>query len=175
MIKNYLQNNVWKSFWVSPFHVPQKAWLLVPFFAVISVITGFSAGLIQVKFISSNSAFILPFTLFVFPSLPEEAFFRGILIPRETIKHGRKKVAQIIGSSTFLFVVWHPVNALIFNHAAIPLFFSPPFLILVAALGITCGYSYVVSKSIWVPVMIHWATLTVWVLFLGGRDLLLGS
>ena len=174
-MKKYLKNNIWKSFWVSPFHVPQKAWLLVPFFAVISVITGFSAGLMQVKFISSDNAFILPFLLFVFPSLPEEAFFRGILIPRETINGGRKKVAQIIGWSTFAFVVWHPINALLFNHSAIPIFLNPSFLLIVASLGITCGYSYVVSKSIWVPVIIHWATVTVWFLFLGGRNLILES
>ncbi|MEM9007602.1 MAG: CPBP family glutamic-type intramembrane protease, partial [Cyanobacteria bacterium P01_F01_bin.86] len=164
----YLQNNIWKSFGTSPFHVPQKAWLLVPFFIVIALATGFRSGLMQVKLISSNHAIILPLILFVFPSLPEEAFFRGILIPRETIKHGRKKVVQIIGWSTFLFVVWHPANALLFNHSAIPLFFSLPFLLIVTALGITCGYSYVVSKSIWVPVIIHWATVTVWALFLDG-------
>ncbi|MEO0987665.1 MAG: hypothetical protein AAFY20_19310, partial [Cyanobacteria bacterium J06639_14] len=101
-MKNYLQNNIWKSFGTSPFHVSQKAWLLVPFFIVIALATGFRSGLMQVKLISSNHAIILPFILFVFPSLPEEAFFRGILIPRETIKHGRKKVVQIIGWSTFL-------------------------------------------------------------------------
>ncbi|WP_366517676.1 CPBP family glutamic-type intramembrane protease [uncultured Marinobacter sp.] len=45
--------------------------------------------------------------------------------------------------------------------------------IIVGDMGITCGYAYVLSRSIWVPVIIHWVTVTVWVLFLGGRNLVL--
>jgi len=70
-------------------------------------------------------------------------------------------------------VVWHPLNALTFNTAANPLFLDPAFLIIVTLLGLTCGYSYALSRSLWVPIIIHWATVTVWVLFLGGRNLVL--
>jgi predicted Abi (CAAX) family protease len=69
--------------------------------------------------------------------------------------------------------VWHPFNALVFNPTAIPLFLDPWFLVIVGAMGVTCGYAYVVSRSIWVPVIIHWAAVTVWVLALGGRNLVL--
>jgi predicted Abi (CAAX) family protease len=78
-----------------------------------------------------------------------------------------------IGWSTLLFVAWHPLNALTINPSAPALFLDPAFLLISAALGITCGYSYVVSKSLWVPVLIHWATVVVWVFFLGGRNLVL--
>ncbi len=69
--------------------------------------------------------------------------------------------------------MWHPLNAVTLNRSAIPVFLDPAFLVIVAALGLTCGYSYVVSKSIWVPIFIHWATVVVWVLFLGGQNLVL--
>ena len=69
--------------------------------------------------------------------------------------------------------MWHPLNAVTVNRSAIPVFLDPAFLVIVAALGLTCGYSYVVSQSIWVPIFIHWATVVVWVLFLGGRNLVL--
>ncbi len=53
------------------------------------------------------------------------------------------------------------------------LFLNPWFLVITGALGVTCGYGYALSRSIWVPVIIHWVTVSVWVLFLGGRNLVL--
>lgn len=172
-MKKYLQENLVEGLRVSPLRAPLKAWSLVPFYAVFSLAIGFSSGLLDVEILSVKLASVLPFTLFVFPSLFEEALFRGILIPRDTLQHGGKRMILAIGWSTFLFVLWHPFNAMIFNHAAMPIFLDPAFLLTVAALGITCGYSYVVSKSLWVPVLIHWVTVVVWVFFLGGRNLVL--
>lgn len=75
--------------------------------------------------------------------------------------------------STLAFVAWHPLNALTVNRSALPIFLDPAFLLIFAGLGAVCGYGYVVSRSIWVPVLIHWATVVVWVLLLGGRNLVL--
>lgn len=172
-MKYYLQSNLVKSFQQSPLRAPLKAWALVPFHAVISLTVGFSTGLLHFELISEELVLLLPFTLLIFPSLLEEAVFRGVLIPRETMARGRGKIIVAITWSTLLFVLWHPLNALLFNHSAIPLFLDPAFLLIVAVLSVTCGYGYVVSKSIWVPVLIHWATVAVWVLFLGGRNLIL--
>ncbi|NMT62679.1 CPBP family glutamic-type intramembrane protease [Marinobacter orientalis] len=169
----YLRNNLGKSFCTSPFRAPLKAWALVPVLVVISVSAGFEAGLLEVELLDSKIAPLLPLILFVFPSLLEEAFFRGILIPRNTLKAGAARATGAVAISTVAFVAWHPINALAFNHTAIPLFLNPWFLVIVCALGITCGYSYVVSRSIWVPVIIHWVAVAVWVLFLGGRNLVL--
>lgn len=116
---------------------------------------------------------LLLVTLFVFPSLLEEAFFRGILIPRDTVERGATRSILAIGWSTLWFVAWHPFNAVTINPSAPALFLDPAFLLTSAVLGITCGYAYVVSKSLWVPVLIHWATVVVWVFFLGGRNLVL--
>ena len=86
---------------------------------------------------------------------------------------GWPAASRAILLSTLAFVAWHPFNALLFNHSAIPLFLDPWFLVITAALGVTCGYGYVVSRSIWVPVIIHWSTVCAWVLLLGGRNLVL--
>lgn len=169
----YLGNNLGQSFLASPFKAPLKAWALVPVFVIIAVSVGLGAGIFQFGWLDSTIAPALPIILFVFPSLLEEAFFRGVLIPRHVLTAGHKKAAWSVVTSTLIFIAWHPFNALAFNPTAIPLFLDPWFLVIVGAMGLTCGYAYVLSRSIWVPVIIHWAAVTVWVLFLGGRNLVL--
>lgn len=171
--QEYLADNLGRSFLTSPFKAPLKAWALAPAFAVIAVSVGFSAGLFQPRWLDSTITPLLPFMLFVFPSLLEEALFRGVLIPRNILESGPTKAAWSVVISTLVFVAWHPFNALTFNPTAIPLFLDPWFLVIVSVMGLTCGYAYVLSRSIWVPVVIHWAAVTVWVLFLGGRNLVL--
>jgi len=168
-----LRDNLIASLQVPPWHAPAKAWLPVPFFALISVLVGFQTGLLELAPLNSEAMLWLPITLLIFPSLLEEAFFRGVLIPRNVERKGPEKTWQAIVLSSLAFVVWHPLNALTFNTAANPLFLDPAFLIIVTLLGLTCGYGYVRSRSLWVPIIIHWATVTVWVLFLGGRNLVL--
>lgn len=172
-MKHYFINNLVEAFCTSPFKAPLLAWVLVPVFMLIALPIGFGAGLLKVQPLDSAVAPLLPLTLFIFPSLLEEIFFRGVLIPRNILQQGIARTVYAIIFSTILFVAWHPLNALLFNPTAIPLFLDPWFLLIVAALGLTCGYSYVISRSIWVPVIIHWLTVTVWVLLLGGRNLLL--
>lgn len=169
----YLRDNLGQGFLTSPFKAPLKAWALVPVLAIVSVSVGFQAGLLKVGWLDSKIAPLLPIILFVFPSLLEEAFFRGILIPRNILESGLPAAGRAVAISTAAFVAWHPINALAFNPTAISLFLNPWFLIIVCTLGVTCGYSYVISRSIWVPTIIHWVTVMVWVLFLGGRNLAL--
>lgn len=169
----YIIDNLGRSLRVSPFQAPLKAWALVPGFAAVAVLVGFWAGLFELGWRDSPIAPLLPIVLFVFPSLLEEAFFRGVLIPRNILESGPSKAAWSVVISTLLFVAWHPLNALTLNPTAIPLFLDPWFLVIVGAMGLTCGYAYVYSRSIWVPVIIHWAAIVVWVLFLGGRNLVL--
>jgi CAAX protease family protein len=171
--RNYLGNNLAQSLLASPFQAPLKAWALVPVFVIIAMLAGFGAGLFRPGLLDSPLAPLLPVILFVFPSLLEEAFFRGVLIPRNILASGHAKATWSVVFSTLVFVAWHPFNALAFNPTAIPLFLNPWFLVIVGAMGATCGYAYVLSRSIWVPVIIHWAAVTVWVLFLGGRNLVL--
>ena len=172
-VAEYLKTNLVEGFRTSPLRAPLETWALVPLYAALSLAIGFGSGLLRVEFISAKLAPLLLITLFIFPSLLEEAFFRGVLIPRKTGERSAARSMLAIGWSTLLFVAWHPLNALTINPSAPALFLDPAFLLISAALGITCGYSYVVSKSLWVPVLIHWATVVVWVFFLGGRNLVL--
>lgn len=172
-VRQYLQENLAVSLRTSPFRAPLRTWGPVPFYAIVAMAVGFGAGLFHFQIVSTKLAPLLPLTLFVFPSLLEEAFFRGVLIPRDTAGHGRKRIILVVGGSTLLFVIWHPLGALTVNPSAKAVFLDPAFLLIVAALGITCGYSYVMSKSLWAPVLIHWATVVIWVFFLGGRNLVL--
>jgi len=142
----YLKNNLLRGLKVSPFRAPLKSLIPVPVYLCASLVIGFHAGLFSVGVIDYPMSIILPFSLFVFPSL---------LV------------------STAAFVLWHPANALTINTTASALFLNPAFLLIVALLGITCSVSYVLSRSLWTPIIIHWLTVVIWVIFLGGRNKLL--
>lgn len=170
---SYLSSNITLGLKTSPFTAPLKAWLTFPVYVLLALGIGHYSGLFEPVFLKSKMVFILPVTLFVFPSFLEEAFFRGILIPNDAKNHSKKRIWFYLVMSTVLFILWHPVNALTFNTFAIPLFLNPYFLLLCALLGITCGISYIVSRSLWIPIIIHWLTVVVWVVFLGGRNMIL--
>lgn len=169
----YLRNNLLQGFKVSPFRVPLKSLILVLFYVCASLVIGFYAKLFSVGIIDPPMSVVLPFTLFIFPSLLEEAFFRGILIPNNAVTQSKSRIVAYITLSTTAFILWHPANALTINTAAATLFLNPAFLLIVALLGITCSISYILSRSLWTPIIIHWLTVVVWVIFLGGRNLLL--
>lgn len=169
----YLKNNLLRGFKVSPFRAPIKTLILVTIYVCASLAIGFGAGLFSAGVVDYPIWIILPFTLFIFPSLLEEAFFRGVLIPNNVASQGKGKIVVYVAVSTAIFVLWHPVNALTINKTAAAVFLDPAFLLIVALLGITCGVSYVFSRSLWTPIIIHWLTVVIWVIFLGGRNKLL--
>ena len=169
----YLKNNLLHGFKVSPFRAPLKSLTPVPVYVCASLAIGFYAGLFSVGIIDHPMSFVLPFSLFVFPSLLEEAFFRGVLIPNNAVTQSKSRIVAYIALSTAAFVLWHPANALTINTTAAALFLNPAFLLIATLLGITCSVSYVLSRSLWTPIIIHWLTVVVWVIFLGGRNKLL--
>jgi uncharacterized protein len=172
-LKQYLTDNLLKGLLVSPWRVPAKAWLPLPIFAVLALALGMGTGLFEVDVITSPLAPLLFVGLFFTPSLVEEALFRGLLIPRDIHARGHLWVALAVGWSTAPYVLWHPLSALTNRPEAQALFLDPVFLSIVTLLGITCGYSYVHSKSLWVPTIIHWGTVVIWVFLLGGHQLVL--
>jgi len=169
----YLKNNLLQGLRVSPFRAPLKSLILVPVYLCASLAIGFHAGLFSVGVIDYPMSVVLPFSLFIFPSLLEEAFFRGVLIPNNTITRSKSRIITYIVISTAAFVLWHPANALTINTTAAALFLNPAFLLIVTLLGMTCSVSYVLSRSLWAPIIIHWLTVVVWVIFMGGRNKLL--
>ncbi|MDZ4850812.1 MAG: CPBP family glutamic-type intramembrane protease [Pirellulaceae bacterium] len=165
--------NVWQAFSTSPVN-RWKDWILsVVLFSVAAMVIGTTTHVYQFQTLNLVKFWFLPLTLFVFPCVLEELFFRGLLIHRDVLDHGSKRANLQIVFSAVTFTLWHPLNAWTINKSAQPFFFNPWFLLITLLLGLTCGYAYVRSRSLWTPILIHWLTVLVWVLFLGGRNLVL--
>jgi len=168
-----LASNLWLGLRTSPFKIQLVSLLPFPIFIIVALGIGFYSGLFHFGFLNRKIGFLLFFTTFVFPSFLEEAFFRGLLIPNDAIQHGIGRILLYLFISTLLFVLWHPLNALTINPGAVSFFLNPSFLLITALLGLTCGISYILSHSLWIPVIIHWLTVLMWVFFLGGRNKIL--
>jgi predicted Abi (CAAX) family protease len=107
-------------------------------------------------------------TSLVAPALLEEIVFRGWLLPApvDNLLFGTYILWAIL--SLFLFVVYHPLNALTFFPQGRETFFDPIFLCLAAGLGIICTITYYQTGSLWLPVIIHWLTVVIWLLCFDG-------
>jgi len=173
VINDYLKKNTIAGLSRKPRFVDWHIIFPVSIFAILSIVIGFGTNLFEPGLINSNLSLILPLSLFIFPSLLEELFFRGILIPIGAAEKSATKKLFYLLFSTLVFVLWHPLNALTINQSAQYFFLDIRFLFITFLLGLACGYTYMHSKSIWVPVIIHWLAVIVWVFFLGGRNLIL--
>ncbi|MBN1808332.1 MAG: CPBP family intramembrane metalloprotease [Planctomycetes bacterium] len=167
----YVRENLLAGLKASPLRNIRYSLGILVVYALAACVAGDTGGVFKHEVLKSNLVFILPFTMFVFPCLLEEAFFRGILIPRSVFDKGLREKGTAVFLSTLLFVLWHPANAFLLNTGARGFFYDPVFLLIVFLLGIACGAVYIASRSLWAPVMIHWLTVLVWVFFLGGRNL----
>jgi len=169
----FLTTNLIKGLRTSPLHGLKHTILLFTLFAIVALTTGFSTGLFRFEVLDSDLVIILPFALFIFPALFEEVIFRGLLIPNNTRQAGIKKTLYYSMISSVVFVAWHPLNALTINPGAKAFFLDPWFLLITFVLGMVCSLGYIFSRSLWVPVIMHWLTVIIWVLLLGGRNLIL--
>jgi uncharacterized protein len=172
-IRSYLAANLWQGLRTSPFKAPLISLLPFPVYLLFALGIGFYSGLFNFGFLNSKIGLFLPFILFVFPSFFEEAFFRGLLIPNNAVEQGSRRILFYLVISTALFVLWHPFNALTINPEAASFFLNPYFLLITTLLGLTCGVSYILSRSLWIPILIHWLTVMLWVFLLGGRNMML--
>ena len=172
-MKDYIKNNYWRGIKTSPLNAWKVSTLVaLPFFA-FAMGWGFYTGLLKYDVLESNLFWVLPVALFIFPSFLEESFFRGILIPNNARERGAGYIITITLVTAIIFVLWHPLNVLTINPGAKAVFTDPNFLLMAFVRGIACAISYIYSRSLWAPVIIHWLTVLVWVLFLGGRNLVL--
>ena len=97
------------------------------------------------------------------------------MLPRRVESRRRGRLALTILVPLAAYVAAHPLNALLFWPAALPVFTNPFYLALAALLGLTCTAAYLGSGSIWPPVLIHWVTVVTWMFLLGGQALLRGA
>lgn len=142
-------------------------------FFVLALAIGFGGGIFHPQVLNFREWWFLIPSLAIFPSLLEEFFFRGILIRRELLEQGWGRALREVFCSSIVFTLWHPINALTINPTAQGFFLNPVFLVITFLLGIAAGVGYIVSRSLWVPVLIHWATVIAWVFCLGGRNLVM--
>jgi len=170
---HYLKTNLITGLKTAPWRRAILSISLFAIFTVIALAIGLSTGLLSYEVIDSELIYVLPFTLFVFPSLFEELIFRGLIIPNDTASNGVKSILFYSLLSTSLFIIWHPLNALTINTTAQEFFLDPWFLVIVFVLGMACSLGYIFSRSLWVPIIMHWLTVMAWVFLLGGRNLIL--
>ena len=110
--------------------------------------------------------------IFLHPALVEEIAFRALLLPRDAGSMTRGRLVLVAGTALAVYVASHPLNAWLFRPQVLSVFASPAYLVLAALLGAACTAVYVISKSIWPSVAIHWLTVITWLWFLGGQALL---
>nr|VFJ67578.1 MAG: CAAX protease self-immunity [Candidatus Kentron sp. FW] len=173
VIKNHIKTNALVGLKTKPSFPLLHVIFPSIIYAGVALGYGLVSDLFEFELIQSEFIFILPLSLFLFPSLLEEIIFRGFIIPIDAKEKKWRKKSSYILLSTALFVLWHPFNALTVNQGAREYFLDIRFLFVVTLLGLVCSYTYIHSKSIWVPTIIHWLTVVVWVFLLGGRNLLL--
>lgn len=165
--RSYLTANPLAGLRVQPPSLRSRAWALAPIYAVMALSIGLGTGILELQWPSIAEALIRPLGLLIFPALIEEFVFRGILLPRSLMEASWQRQWLAIGLSTIVFVLHHPMNHFLIGFTDTSLFIDPGFLVIVAALGVTCGFAYLRSGSLWAPIAIHWATVVVWNLFLG--------
>ena len=110
--------------------------------------------------------------IFLHPALVEEVVFRAVLLPRDAGSMTRSRLLLVAGAALAVYVASHPLNAWLFRPQVLSLFASPAYLVLATLLGATCTAAYLISRSIWPSVAIHWLTVIAWLWFLGGQALL---
>jgi predicted Abi (CAAX) family protease len=92
-----------------------------------------------------------------FPALAEEMLFRVVLIPLAP-----ERRLPLVVLALFLFVIWHPLQSLLYRVPWADLALSPWFLAAVAALGIACSRIWIRTHSIWPCVVLHWSVVALW-------------
>lgn len=101
------------------------------------------------------------------PSLFEESLFR--LAPwyltrglPDSIRFG------ILGVALAVFIIMHPINARFFYRQARGTFERIDFLVMAGLIGFLAAAGLVLTGSWWVPVVIHWIPVAIWLTVLGG-------
>ncbi len=108
--------------------------------------------------------------LFLMPALIEELVFRVLLLPHPFEGVNGKEWLFWLVLSLILFILYHPLNALLFYPQGKKIFSQPIFVVFAALLGLICAISYQVTASLWPPVIIHWLIVVIWLFMFGGQQ-----
>ena len=129
-------------------------------FVILSVMGSFQRIFVDEGFIPISFLFIVP--LFI-SSFIEEIIFRGLFLPHKSRAISRVKIRYYSIFSIFMFMVWHPAIAFLYFRSTEHLFFDPIFLSIVTLMAIANTITYLRSGSLWIPILIHWVTICIWI------------
>ena len=151
-----------------------QAWtfsgLLLLGYTLIALPVGFKFGFIQGRLanLSWQQMGLVTIAALLSPGISEELVFRVLLLPHPTEAAAPLNLWIWSAIGLFLFILYHPLNAFSFFPAGRKTFVNPVFLSLAALLGIICTLAYLQSGSLWLPVLLHWIVVVVWLLLLDG-------
>ena len=143
--------------------------VLVSVYILFVSIVGWQSHFLNWKPQPVTTVFRVTIASLIAPAILEELFFRFVLLP-DPFGVSFKTYLWRSLLSLFLFIIYHPLNALTFFPQGRNVFFNYIFLVLAASLGIVCTTTYWQTGSIWLPVLIHWITVAVWLSYFGGLN-----
>lgn len=152
-----------------------RAWLIFGGLLLIYGAIAIPIGL-KINFLSFTPNLLLTkqgilssIRLFFFPALGEEILMRVFILPHPT-ERALLSSCLIWGViSVFIFIIYHPLNALTLHKVGYPTFLQPIFLILAGLLGVICAIAYYFTGSLLIIVLIHWIVVVVWLFIFGGK------
>ncbi|HEY42381.1 MAG TPA: CPBP family intramembrane metalloprotease [Anaerolineae bacterium] len=146
------------------------------FLLLIVIITpiGLRSGFLRIERMVGSRwrLVVVALMLAIRPALLEEFLFRALLLPHPAQGYPLRLTLLWAVVGLVIFTLWHPINGLFIRKIARSLFTDPLFLTFAGLLGIACTAAYLISGSIWPPMLIHWAVVTPWILFFGGGNTL---
>ena len=143
--------------------------VLVGIYILFALVLGWQSHFFSWKPQSVAIVFQIAITSLITPAILEELFFRVVLLPYP-FDVSFESYLWRSALSLFLFIIYHPLNGLTFFPQGKKVFFDNIFLTLAASLGIVCTTIYWQTGSLWLPVLIHWVTVAVWLSYLGGSN-----
>ena len=153
-----------------------KSWALVAgvllVYGVIAIPLGFRTGFLSFTpdLLLTKQGILGSFRVFFIPALAEEVLMRVFLLPHPVERVLLSSWLVWAGISLFIFIVYHPLNALTLYRVSYPTFLKPVFLTLAGLLGLSCMIAYYLTGSLLSIVLIHWIVVVVWLFILGGKQ-----
>ncbi|NER80006.1 MAG: CPBP family intramembrane metalloprotease, partial [Leptolyngbya sp. SIO1D8] len=141
------------------------------FYGAIALPYGFRSGFLHFSVAGFRHLLhpIWLLQLFIMPALLEEGIFRVLLLPHPLEGVSLMRWLLWTGLSLTIFVLYHPLNAILFYPAGRGTFWDQRFLLLALLLGIVCSSVYAMTGSLWAIALIHWIVVIVWLQVLGGQ------
>jgi uncharacterized protein len=100
------------------------------------------------------------------PAIGEELLFRAAILPQPVTGTSLPLMPLIL--SVMLFVIWHPLQTLVFGPQWGATVLDPWFLAAVAAFGVASARLYWKTGSLWPSIGLHWFVVVGWKALLSG-------